>query len=317
MFVSICIPTYNEPDKIKTLLDSILSQTYTDYEIVITDDSNNELTEHLVKNEYKQLPVTYIKNNPAKGTPENWNYAISMAKGKWIKLMHHDDWFTDENSLAAFAQKVKEVDGNCNFIFSAYQNVYLEKNKSEVVLAGFVKRALIKRMPLILFKENVIGNPSCTLVRNDPAIPLRYDNNLKWIVDFEYYISLITSGISFNYLAKPVISVGIHDKQVTANVQLNPEVEIPEAVYFLEKHGIGVLKNIFAYDYYWRMIRNLGIKDAATFDSYLKKPGGYYAIRRIIALQQKIKVSLLKKGVISKFLMLISYIRNLLVNQAN
>jgi glycosyltransferase involved in cell wall biosynthesis len=311
MFISICIPTYNEPDKIKTLLVSISAQTYKDYEIIITDDSTNDQTKNIVHDGVEHLPLTYIKNDLAKGTPENWNFAISLAKGKWIKLMHHDDWFTNENALGEFAKQAATAGDKCNFIFSAYQNVYLGKDKTELVLAGAVKRFFVKRMPLLLFKENIIGNPSCTLVRNDPSMLLRYDNHLKWIVDFEYYITLINAGVVFCYLPKPLISVGIHDTQVTAGVQLNPAVEIPEAMYFLQKHGLPVLKNIFAFDYFWRLIRNLGITDMENFNSYLKQPCNYKVMYSIIRLQKSVKPSLLKIGVVSKCLMTISYIKNI------
>jgi glycosyltransferase involved in cell wall biosynthesis len=311
MFISICIPTYNEVDKLRTLLHSIEIQQYEDYEVIVTDDSTNNLSEALITGEFSILHIRYIHNEKALGTPENWNHAISLAKGKWIKLMHHDDWFTNENALSEFVQKIKQVDGNCNFIFSGYQNVYLGENKIKVVLAGAFKRALVQRMPLMLFKENIIGNPSCTLVRNDPGMLLRYDNKLKWIVDFEYYITLLHSGIVFSYLAKPLISVGIHDKQVTADAQLNPAVEIPEAVYFLQKHGVASLKNIFAYDYYWRLIRNLGIREMETFNSYLTTPCDINAISSMVRQQKNISVSLLKKGIASKCFMSIAYLKNL------
>ena len=44
----------------------------------------------------------YYKNIKVLGTPENWNESIRKAKGAWIKLMHDDDWFANENSLQKF-----------------------------------------------------------------------------------------------------------------------------------------------------------------------------------------------------------------------
>ena len=316
MFISICIPTYNEVDKLRTLLHSVAIQHFKDYEVIVTDDSPNEFSKDLIRKEFSFLNIRYVHNEIAKGTPENWNYAISLAKGEWIKLMHHDDWFTNENALDDFVQKARQVKDNCNFIFSAYQNVFLGKDRSEAVFAGALSRILVKKMPLLLFKKNIIGNPSCTLIRNTPSISLRYDNKLKWIVDFEYYISLINSGITFNYIPKPLISVGIHESQVTAGVQLNPAVEIPEAVYFLKKHGPSSVKNIFLYDYLWRLIRNLGIRDQQQFDQYLKEPGADIVFSRIIREQKKIKTSYLKRGIVSKLLMTVSYFKNLILGSA-
>ena len=310
MFISICIPTYNEPGKIKKLLESISIQTYKDYEIIVTDDSTNELTRDVVVNDFKQLPLTYLKNQSPKGTPENWNYAISMAKGEWVKLMHHDDWFNDAGSLGVFAKYAVNACKGCGFIFCAYQNVHLNSNKIEKVFASSVNRFLLKKNPLILFKKNIVGNPSCTMVKKTVSATILFDKNLKWIVDFEYYIRLFNVSADVIYIKDILVNVGIHDKQVTAYTQLNPKVEIPEALYFLHVHGTDTLKNIFVYDYYWRLIRNLNIRSMEQFNLYIGEPCRVVSIERIIKQQSRIKDTALKIGPFSKLLMSISFFKN-------
>ena len=100
---SICIPAYKRPENIDRLLSSILIQTFNDYEVIITDDSGDDSLKDVLE-KYSNLPIKYFRNEKPLGTPANWNYSISLAKGEWIKIMHEDDWFADERSLAFFAE---------------------------------------------------------------------------------------------------------------------------------------------------------------------------------------------------------------------
>ena len=66
---------------------------------------------------------------------------------------------------------------------------------------------MLKRSPLNLFKKQYVGNPSCTLIKRD--IGLFYDNNFKWVVDFEYYIAGFKKTIkSFFYIDQVLVNVG-------------------------------------------------------------------------------------------------------------
>jgi len=113
--VSICIPAFNQPDYLKRLLESIFIQTFNNYEIVITDDSNNDKISKLVEF-YSDIRVHYYKNSKSLGSPNNWNFALQCATGKYIKIMHHDDWFKDEFSLENFVNSIEE--NNDCFVFS-------------------------------------------------------------------------------------------------------------------------------------------------------------------------------------------------------
>lgn len=99
--VSICIPTYNNAEEVERLLQSISVQEYKDYEVNISDDSTNNAIEQLVA----QYPhIHYIHNQKPYGHIFNWNKAIQMAQGEYIKIMFSDDWFTEPNSLGEFVK---------------------------------------------------------------------------------------------------------------------------------------------------------------------------------------------------------------------
>jgi len=100
--ISICIPAYKRVAYLQRLLESIAAQTFSGFEIILTDDSPDDSVANLIKN-YSSLNIKYFKNEAALGTPANWNCGIAKASGEWIKLMHDDDWFASPHSLQQFA----------------------------------------------------------------------------------------------------------------------------------------------------------------------------------------------------------------------
>ncbi len=91
--ISVCIPTYQRPKFLKEALDSVLAQTLQPSEIVIGDDSHDDLTENLVLNIKKdcKIPISYIRHSPSLGQAENVNFLYDTAKEDKIVLLHDDD----------------------------------------------------------------------------------------------------------------------------------------------------------------------------------------------------------------------------------
>ena len=68
--VSICIPVYNGEDFLKETLDSVINQTYSNIEIVITDDLSVDGTEKIIRS-YNDKRIKYFKNDSSKGLAGN------------------------------------------------------------------------------------------------------------------------------------------------------------------------------------------------------------------------------------------------------
>ncbi len=303
--ISICTPAYKRIDYLKRLLCSIEIQKFNDFEVIISDDSNDHSVAALLKEFNGRFEIKYFKNEKALGTPANWNNAISKATGEWIKLMHDDDWFDNEHSLEKFALATNN--NNNQFIFSAYTNKTELTNDIEKKFFNENLKTNILKNPLLLLSKNIIGPPSVTLFHN--SIKDKYDEGLKWRVDIEYYIRNISKGIEFTYINELLINVGVSESQVT-NYCLNvPSVEIPEMYILLSKYGTSPLKNIMVYDAYWRILRNTHIHSKSKLESF-GQTAWPTVILNMVELQSKFNQSTLRNGVISKTLMGISYIYN-------
>ena len=305
--ISICIPAYKRIDYLQKLLDSVSIQTYKDYEVIITDDSPDESVGNFVIKFHAIKNIRYYKNIKVLGTPENWNESIRKANGKWIKLMHDDDWFDNENSLQLFYEATLQKPG-CSFFFSAYNNVYELSNSKKPVYLKWDGYFMLWLSPLNLFKKQYIGNPSCTLIKRE--IDLFYDSDFKWVVDFEFYIRCLKKNKKFNYINKALINVSINREQVTKFSFRVPEIEIPENHLMIEKTGPGILRNIFVYDYYWRLYRNLEVRSEKDIEKYYDRSINPL-LRQMVTFQKMIPVKILKIGVFSKLFMFLNYFLSL------
>lgn len=302
--ISVCIPAYKNADFLQRNLDALCGQTFTDFEVIVSDDSPDDTVALLVQQYGEKLQLVYFKNNPPKGTPANWNLAMAYAKGQYIQLIHDDDWLAAPDALQQYHDAM-EANPDVDFCFSAYYNVHLDTGKKEPVFCNGFNRYLLRRSPYNLFRKNFIGPPSTVFIRNNQAF--YYDEHLKWLVDFEGYIRHLAANGRFIYIDKCLANIGLGSLQVTQYTRQVKEVVIPESMYFLQKHKTSILNNIWVYDYYWRMCRNLAVKKIEDIGAAGWEEEIPAAISRMIVFQAKIPTAILKTGPLSKLLMLLSY----------
>jgi glycosyltransferase involved in cell wall biosynthesis len=311
MLISICIPTYNSGEKLERLLDSIKIQTFKDFEIIVSDDSRNDSVKQIIDSKYADLNIKYYWNEEPLKNPGNWTSAVEKSSGEWINLMHHDDWFANENSLQEFVVAAK-TNSHKYIIFCAFENVYLDNGTQKKFYWSNLNQILLKLNYLNLYRT-FLPNPSCTLI-NKKYKPYCYDKNFKWLIDFDFYTTLLKKHYSYFYINKVLVNVGMHSGQVTAEVFGNPSVEIPETIGLLNKHGEKILKNVFVYDFYWRMYRNLGVRSLEQFNSYLNLDSPFKSINRMIYAQSRVNANVLKNGFANKFFMIVNFIKNVFLN---
>ena len=125
-FFSIIIPTYNRKEKLKRALDSVLAQTYQNFELLVMDDGSNDDTEEMVKSfDDQRIIYEWSENWGGPGRPRN--RGINKAKGEWIVFLDSDDWWM-KDKLEACSRMIEL--GDYDII---YHDVYLI-NKIDVIL---------------------------------------------------------------------------------------------------------------------------------------------------------------------------------------
>lgn len=231
--VSICIPAYNQVEYLRKTLRSVIEQTFTDYEVIISDDSTDNAVENLLKEFNFKNKLTYFRNAPALGSPANWNASILKAKGEFIKILHHDDFFIGPESLRKFVGLL-ENNPKASFAFSGTEINLLKLKTKKLHTCSDKKLSAIKRSPEMLFFANYIGAPSATIFRKKDLI--LFDIKMKWLVDVDWYIQMIKNNSHIVHTKEALICT-IHGAtgQVTQSVISDKQTQISEHVYLYSK----------------------------------------------------------------------------------
>ena len=112
--VSVIIPTYNREATLKRAVESVLNQTYTDFELIIVDDGSTDNTRQLVENIHDdRITYYYVKINS--GAAAARNYGIERAEGEYIAFQDSDDyWHSDKLEKQ---MKVMESNPDIGFVY--------------------------------------------------------------------------------------------------------------------------------------------------------------------------------------------------------
>lgn len=117
--VSIIVPTYNVEKYIAQTIECVLAQTFTDWELVITDDCSTDATVEIIKRyiqQDKRIKLFILPENS--GAALARNHSIENAKGRYISFLDSDDWWYPEKlkKQIDFIQKT-----DCEFCFTAFE----------------------------------------------------------------------------------------------------------------------------------------------------------------------------------------------------
>jgi glycosyltransferase involved in cell wall biosynthesis len=189
---SVVIPTYNRSIELERCLNSLVSQTFQDFEVIVCDDGSTDNTESVVRSFESALSILYVYNNNWGGPARPRNVGISMARGEWICFLDSDDWF--------YSDKLNRIRENLNSDVIYHDLGEYDKNSN---LRRVRKSSRLKdpKLDLMLY-GNLISNSSLT-VRKSALVSVGYvseDRNLISIEDYDLLIRLARSNFSFFYI---------------------------------------------------------------------------------------------------------------------
>lgn len=219
--ITIVIPTYNNLELFKQALSSVLNQKGLIIEIVVVDDStNNKIENYLIKNASSK--IIYKKNHPKKGAVNNWNYGLKLARGKYVTVLHHDEYYLDrDNQLQNLFEKNQN---KYDVLVSRINNVKSDGTVYQLILNKYLKNIVLNFFPSFLFFYNFIGPVSCVVFKNNSKV--MFNNNMKWLVDVEWYQRLFKRKTIKYYNDFQIFSTIAHDEKITKNINIKNEFEI-------------------------------------------------------------------------------------------
>lgn len=182
---SIIIPTYNQSLLAQRAIESVRQQQRVSLEIIVCDDSTTDDVAQLIA-PLADPRIHYHRNQLPLGAPQNWNHGMSMATGRYVMVLHHDEALTDKLHLWLMMQQLKESQR-----MVAIANVMVTDHGQHKVrcMPTIIKRWML-RHPATLFAMNAIGPCGCLLAER--SVLKAFCNNLHWLVDVEWYYQLLS-----------------------------------------------------------------------------------------------------------------------------
>lgn len=116
--ISIIIPSYNEEKNISRCLDSVMNQTFSDFEVLCVDDGSNDKTFDIIKNYSEKDSRIIPLKNPNKGVSSARNFGIENAKGDYIGFVDSDDFIQPQ--MYEFLYRAV-TENNCDFSVCRYK----------------------------------------------------------------------------------------------------------------------------------------------------------------------------------------------------
>lgn len=133
IFFSVIIPTYNRAGLIIETLNTVLAQSYSNFEVIVVDDGSSDNTREVIEEKYRTEPrVKYFyKENGERGAARN--FGMRHAKGEYAIIFDSDDWMHEEH-LSVLNGKINKIPvGDINFIATKYQ---LKEDSGKIVPGG-------------------------------------------------------------------------------------------------------------------------------------------------------------------------------------
>ncbi len=189
--VSICVPTYNRKDYLKETLESILAQTYKNYEIVIVDDGSTDGTEDMIKQ--LGVPVTYHWQENG-GDAAARNKLIELARGQYISFIDSDDLlFPDAIERLV---KVMETETDDVVAYGSYVRIDQDGN-----VYGKCKRKLYSgNITKHLFQTIIVHSCGSMFPKKILEDTVTFDTSLNVCSDYDLWLSLSTK---YRFVALP------------------------------------------------------------------------------------------------------------------
>lgn len=206
--VSICIPTYNRAALLEKAVASALAQTMDDYEILVVDNNSEDDTEEKIK-DLANAQLRYVKNPQNVGMIPNWNRCIDLALGKYICILHSDDYI--EPQLLAMASSLLERDSRIGMVYSAHYLAHELTGRKKTVIPHRHSRIFDGKVQFesLISRGNYIAFSGVLVRRTCYRDVGLFNTGLAYSSDLEMWLRICLKYCA-GYLNVPLVTYRFH-----------------------------------------------------------------------------------------------------------
>jgi glycosyltransferase involved in cell wall biosynthesis len=213
---SIVIPTYNRSKKLKKTINSVISQTFTDYEIIVIDDGSNDDTASVMASfNDSRIRYEWQINSGGPATPRN--IGINLAKADWICFLDADDLWYPEKLIKVY--KIIESNRNLDLICHNEIKRDLATGNSSLLTYGPFENDFYRVM---LTHGNRVSTSATTVRRSFlNNHNLRFNQSPDYVIveDYDMWLRIAYHGGIFYFVSEPLGEYVIDDDNISSNLQ--------------------------------------------------------------------------------------------------
>lgn len=296
--VSVVCRTYNHSHCINETIDSILSQTFSDWELIISDDCSSDDTVEKIK-KYKDERIKLFVNEKNLGIIGNLNKVISLAQGEYISILDGDDAYLPEK----LQKQVNFLDNNPDYgaVFS-YLDFIGVNNKIKSIykdLLNIPSGAQEEMLLKFFFYDNYLAFPT-EMFRSE--FKFVFPENLIALGDCNFHVNTLLK-TKIKVIEEPLVKYRISSKGVQASTWTTLYSMQIERVTFLDsflqlKDNVDLFKRVFKDKY-----EKFGLADNETIPFLLSRLAmeleanrfwGYYIFSKLVTTQNDLATFLKK-----------------------
>ncbi|MFH0976551.1 MAG: glycosyltransferase [Spirochaetota bacterium] len=214
--VTVLMSVYNGDRYLREAIESILSQTFTDFEFLIVNDGSTDSSKDIILT-YNDSRIRLIDNGHNLGLTASLNHGLDLAKGEYIARMDADDISLPER----LEKQVAFMDANNNIAVCGTCAEIINDKKERV--GEFTNPELPDNIKTALFFFNPIAHPTVLMRKNIIIKAGKYNTEYLRTQDYELWIRLFLSGHEFYNLQERLIIYRNHENNIT-NSDLNNQL---------------------------------------------------------------------------------------------
>jgi glycosyltransferase involved in cell wall biosynthesis len=210
--VSIVLPTYNRAHLLRRAIQSILNQTYQNFEIIVVDDCSSDNTEEVVKS-FCDERIRYVRNKEHKGAPFSRNIGIRIACGEYIAFQDSDDeWLPKklEKQMDVFKNSSREL----GVVYTSFWRIG-EGRRFRVPPSNFKLNEV--DIHEILLETNFIGMPTAVVRKECFEKVGLFDETLPRLQEWDLWIR-ISRYYHFKHIDEPLVICYLQPDSISRNI---------------------------------------------------------------------------------------------------
>lgn len=209
--VSIIIPTYNGEKYIQRAIESVLAQSFSDWELIIVDDGSKDNTEKIISDYSKNEKIKYIYQEN-RGQASARNKGISIALGFYIAFLDDDDEWIDKDKLK---KQVEFLDKNPEYILVGTGGIIVDEYSNKIM------DYLVPETDELIRKNILLKNPfiqSSVVIRKDVLIKIGSFllNEIPNAEDYNLWLRIGLRDKFFN-LVEPMVAYMFRQGNISSN----------------------------------------------------------------------------------------------------